>query len=126
MDLAQIEKRVWEKLKHEMTFGGATLSKSEHAIHLTFRSEASLKSLAMKQLMHVIPKVGQFVDGNKLVLAPIDTPEQRLKFAELKASIVGTRVVKHQEKMIELLASFKDSLQELKDLKVEMGIIHEA
>lgn len=126
MDLAHIEKKVWEFLKHELSWGGATLSKNSKGIYLTFKNPTHMKGLSVKKLLHALRGVGHFFDGDMMVLAPIETDEQRLSFAEVKASLVGTRVLKHQEQTIKLLAEFRDSLQELKDLKVELGVLHEA
>jgi len=113
MDLAQIEKKIWEAFKHEMTWGNTSLKKNEKAVFLTFRNPNSMNGLSMKKLMHALRGVGTFTDGDCMVFAPIDTIEQKVALAEIKASLVGTRVLKHQEKMIELLAGFKESLQEL-------------
>ncbi len=126
MELAQIEKKAWEILKHELSWGGITLTKNSKAIYLTFKTPSHKNGLAVKKLLNVLKNDGHFFDHDTLVLAPIETNEQRLSFAEVKASLVGTRVLKHQEQTIKLLAEFRDSLQELKDLKVELGVLHEA
>lgn len=130
MDLVQIEKKVWEALKHEMTWGGATLKKNDKALFITFKTVSHMNGLAVKKLMNSLRGVGSFIDNDCLVLAPVDTAEQKVSLAEIKASLVGTRVLKHQEKMIELLAGFKDSLLELKNmkdtLKMEQGEVCES
>ena len=119
MDTTKIEKFIWEHMKFELTHGGTVLSKTQHGIIITFSVASHMKGMGVMRVLNGLEKrgLGHFVCDLRIVIAPNVSIEDKINLAEIKASLVGTKVLKHQEQTIVLLASFKDALQELKDLK---------
>lgn len=121
MDTTMIEKFVWDQMKFEMTHGGSAISKTDHGIIITFTVASHMKGLGVTRVLNGLEKrgLGHFVSDLRIVIAPNVTLDDKIHLAEIKTSLVGTKVLKHQEQMIVLLSGFKDALQELKDLKAQ-------
>ena len=122
MDTTKIEKFIWEHMKFELTHGGTVLSKTQHGIIITFSVASHMKGMGVSRMLNGLDKrgLGHVVSDLSIVIGPNVTLEDKINLAEIKTSLVGTKVLRHQEQTIVLLSSFKEALQELKDLKAEL------
>ena len=122
MDTEKIEKFIWEHMKFELTHGGTNLSKTQHGVIITFSVASHMKGMGVMRVLNGLEKrgLGHFVGDLRIVIGPNVTLQDKMHLAEIKASMVGTKVLKHQEQMIVLLAGFKDALQELNELKTQL------
>lgn len=119
----RIVKVVNDNLKSEINWGHISIGKNEKVLFLKFHP--TLTSHMRRSVDAMIKKLpantGVFFDGTiQLILAPNDTIEQKMGFAEAKACVVGQKLVKHQEQTMVLMAGWKDALQEMVELKRQL------
>lgn len=119
----RITKVVNDDLKSEINRGHISIGKNEKALFLKFHP--TLTNHMRRSVDAMIKKLpentGVFFDGTiQLILAPNDTIEQKMGFAEAKACVVGQKLVKHQEQTMVLMAGWKDALQEMVELKRQL------
>ena len=119
----RIVKVVNDNLKSEINWGHISIGKNEKVLFLKFHP--TLTSHMRRSVDAMIKKLpantGVFFDGTiQLILAPNDTIEQKMGFAEAKACVAGQKLVKHQEQTLVLMAGWKDALQEMVELKRQL------
>lgn len=121
--MKRIETIIQNNLKTELNWGTLLLGKNDKALYLKFGPHAgsNTKRSIDAMIKKLPPNTGIYYDEKiQIVFAPIETPEQKLSFAEAKACVVGQKMVKHQEQTLVLMAQYKDALQEMVEMKREV------
>lgn len=121
----RIVKVVNDNLNNEINWGHINIGKNEKALFLKFHPTLTshMRRSVDAMIKKLPPNTGVFFDGTiQLILAPNDTIEQKMGFAEAKACVAGQKLVKHQEQTLVLMGGYKDALQELAELKRQMCV----
>lgn len=119
----RITKVINDNLKSELNHGSIRLGKNEKAVFLKFQPALNsyIKRSVDAMIKKLPPNTGVFFDGTvQVIIAPTETIEQKMGFAEAKACVAGQKLVKHQEQTLVLMAGWKDALQEMVELKRQL------
>ena len=60
--------------------------------------------------------------NNTFIFAPIESPQQKVDFAEIQAVAIGYELLEKQKKVLEVKTLYKESLQNMLNLKKTLDI----
>lgn len=116
----RINNIITSTLKQELAYRFLRLHKNEKALFLKFTEPQWVKVRKMVDLMikKLPPNTGVFFDENiQVIIAPLDTIEHQMGFAEAKACVIGAKYLKHQEQTLVLATQWKAMMSEFAALK---------
>lgn len=122
--LQAIDTIIWKHLRWEINSGIITLTQNSKAIYAKINNNHRAQ-VAIENVIKKLPKtIGSCVSiTGEYIFAPIETVEQKVDFAEVKASAIGQVLVEHKNETLRLMEQFADSLKELRDIKKEYNLL---
>lgn len=121
MMIEKISRIVNNNLKSEINYSYITIGKSNNGV-LFLKFPQSLTGMLRESLDAMIKKLPKntayFMDGKiQMLIAPVETLEQQIAFAETKASVAGQKLVEHHKQTLILMEAYHKELGEIVELK---------
>ena len=124
--IEKISKIVYDNLKSEINWLSVRVGKTTSGVLFLKFSPSLTRNLreSVDAMIKKLPKnTAYFIDGTtQMLIAPVETPEQQIAFAEAKASVAAQKLVEHHKQTLILMEAYHNDLRDLVELKRKVKV----
>jgi len=121
--LSDVEKHVHKYLPYGFIQNSRVkITYNDKAYYIKIINPNPMLNITIKKIIKYLPSTMGYFEypTNCFIFAPIETPQQKYDFAEVKSCAIGNEMLDKYKLILEMKQQFADNLKEMLELKKDL------